>query len=438
MINLLYLKDWTVLEAPIIDGEYVISAEFKDSVDTCAKCGAEGVYRHGRKDIAYRDAPVHGKPVVIKVSRQRFRCRHCSETFLQPLPDMDDTRRMTRRCVEYIEKQSLVRTYSSIAEDLNVSPKTVRMVSYDHLEALDAAYKPSAPLCLGMDEVTVMRSLRLILTDVAKKKVIDMVESRSKPSVVRWLSHLPDRERIQVVVTDMWVPYRDAVRDVLGVPLVVDKFHVVRYANDGLNNVRKEVGQEHDVKGRRMMMRSRHLLLKRPSKLKAHERLALDGWLQNVPKIKRAYDAKERFYSIYDKCTTKAEAMAAYDAWLRDLPAEMTKPFAELTRAMKNWRTEVFNYWDWPITNGYTEGKNRTVKMINRVGVGYSFPVLRARILFDPDNVVPAGSFICDECLGMYPVELKTRSRRTPKMMCPTCHRLHTDAWFKRHAVSTP
>ena len=41
---------------------------------------------------------------------------------------------------------------------------------------------------------------------------------------------------------DMWQPYRDAVRSILPkAKIVIDKFHIVRYASDALDAVRKEI-----------------------------------------------------------------------------------------------------------------------------------------------------------------------------------------------------
>ena len=40
------------------------------------------------------------------------------------------------------------------------------------------------------------------------------------------------------------------------------------------------------------------------------------------------------------------------------------------------------NYFDKPLTNAYTESLNNIIRSINRNGRGYSFDVLRAKILF--------------------------------------------------------
>jgi hypothetical protein len=53
----------------------------------------------------------------------------------------------------------------------------------------------------------------------------------------------------------------------------------------------------------------------------------------------------------------------------------------EITIAFKNWRNEIFNYWDHRITNAFTESLNGKIRELHRAGRGYSFEVLRARII---------------------------------------------------------
>lgn len=56
--------------------------------------------------------------------------------------------------------------------------------------------------------------------------------------------------------------------------------------------------------------------------------------------------------------------------------------FDDLIKAMSNWEEEIFNYFNFPITNAHTESLNRIIKTMNHVGRGYSFEAFRAKILF--------------------------------------------------------
>ncbi len=56
--------------------------------------------------------------------------------------------------------------------------------------------------------------------------------------------------------------------------------------------------------------------------------------------------------------------------------------FKELLHTLDNWREEILNYFDYPITNGFVEGKNNRIKTIKRIAYGYrNMDNFRLRIL---------------------------------------------------------
>jgi hypothetical protein len=130
---------------------------------------------------------------------------------------------------------------------------------------------------------------------------------------------------------------------------------------------------------KRFWIRSKVQLNKRAHNLSEKQRFNLGMWLDNEPELAEAYRLKEAFYDIYD--LPKEQAQVAFDAFSASIPSNLKKDFAELTRLMKNWRAEILAYFDHPYTNAYTEAVNGLMKHIARAGRGYSYEVLRARIL---------------------------------------------------------
>ena len=57
---------------------------------------------------------------------------------------------------------------------------------------------------------------------------------------------------------DMWVPYRDAVQAVMPqAEIIIDKFHVLKLANEAMEKARKSIRAELDTKQRRGLMHDR-------------------------------------------------------------------------------------------------------------------------------------------------------------------------------------
>ncbi len=49
---------------------------------------------------------------------------------------------------------------------------------------------------------------------------------------------------------------------------------------------------------------------------------------------------------------------------------------------LKNWETYIFNAFNCPYTNGFTEGCNNTIKVLKRIAYGYhKFSNFRSRII---------------------------------------------------------
>jgi transposase len=179
----------------------------------------------------------------------------------------------------------------------------------------------------------------------------------------------------------MWKPYRDAAYAALpNATVIIDKFHVVRGANIALDTVRKSLRAELPQSQRRYLKNDRFILLKRKSDLTDREHFILSGWLENYPKLALAYVAKEAFYEIYD-AENLADANKRYENWLKMISHEIEPAFSDLIRAFENWNVEIMNYFQCPVTNAYTESLNNLIRVTNRMGRGYSFEALRAKIL---------------------------------------------------------
>ena len=383
MTDILRLPGWTPTSIDETDEGMTIHAMYTGKPEACQVCGVIGaaLYKHGQRETTFLDTPI-GKPTRILASVQRYRCRECGGLFPQPLEGMDAERRMTQRCVAWIGKQCLVDTFQRVSEHLGCDEKTVRNVAASYVDVRDDDYKPYLPEWIGLDETHLNKIMRAVITDVDARKPIDMLPDRDKPMLRKWFRQFKDRSHVKGLTIDMWPPYRDVAAELFeNLPVVVDKFHVVKKANESVERTRIRLGKAQDKKVRRSWMRSKALIRMRYRDLTEKQRFNLDMWLANEPEMAVAYRLKERLFDIYDK--SKSAAIKDYDSFADAVPPSLKADFLELTRCMKNWRKEILNFFDYPITNAYTEGMNGVAKVMNRMGRGYSFEVIRARLLFN-------------------------------------------------------
>jgi transposase len=398
-MNILNLPDWEVLEINESQYDYTIDAQYKKGLEACPHCGVIGqLYRHGVKKQRYMDMPIHCKRVGIIVHRQRYRCRACNQTSFQPLPDMHEAHSATNRLVDYISKESMKRTFVSVADDTGIHERTVRRLFQDETERLSKQVHFETPRWLGIDEVHLVKRPRCLLTNIEQHTVIDLLTNRNKDTVCRYLYNLPHRERIELVTMDMWEPYKDAVYEMLPqATIVIDKFHVIRLVIDGMDQVRKETRSKLTARQSRTLKRDRYILFHRAVDLDAQDKFILNTWLGAFPLLGQAYRLKEEFCDLW-ALQDKQEAQEKYQKWVNTIPAEIEASFKPLTTAMGNWSKEIFSYWEHPVTNAYSEAVAGLTKIINRNGRGYSFEAIRAKLLYSSLSTThkPVFSRRCD------------------------------------------
>jgi transposase len=385
MPNRLGLKDWKVVEVEESTTDMRITAQYTPPPTVCPRCGVADppLYKHDVRTQEFMDTPLHGKRVHLIVKRQRYSCQSCQQTFQQLLPDMDEKRTMTKRLAEYIRRLSLEKKFTEIAEEVGVNEKTVRNIFHEHVETLDRERQLAAPEWLGLDELYILSDFYGVLTAPGEKRLLDMLEKRDKATIIKWMMALPNRENVKVVTMDMHRPYREAALAALpNAQCVVDKFHVVRMANDAADSLRIALKDELEPKVRRQLKRDRWIIQARRKNLKAGDLIMLQGWDRIVPMLSAAYRAKEDIYEIYEKATNRQEALELWDLWLASLEPELKAPFKKLITAVTNWKPEIFAYFDHEKTNAYTEAMNGIIRQINRAGRGYSFDAIRAKVLY--------------------------------------------------------
>ncbi len=273
--NILNLPAYRVLRVETNDHDYHITAEAVAPSKACPHCRSDNLVGFGRREQMVKDLPIHGKRVGLYVDTRRYRCRACTKTFYETLPEVDEKRLMTQRLTAWMGKQAIKRTFASIAEEVGCTEFTVRAVFNDYVNELEKTIRFETPKWMGIDEIHLIKP-RGVIANIANNTIVELLPNRNKDTVVRYLHHLEGKDRIQYVAMDMWAPYRDACTAVIpDARIVIDKFHVVKMANEAIEKVRKGLRERLTLKQKRGLMHDRFVLLKRERDLKDSEILLL-------------------------------------------------------------------------------------------------------------------------------------------------------------------
>lgn len=383
MTDFLQLRSLKTLEV-VNDGErYAVKAEGVTPLAMCPICKAGRLHGHGAQEQSFQDTPSHGKPVEVFIQRRRYRCQACGKTLFEPVADLDGKRQATARLVAYIRKESFTKTFAALAREVALDEKTIRHIFDDFVQEFEAKVRFRTPRVLGIDELKIIGQYRAMITNIERRTVFDIRPSRAKADLLPYFRTLRDKDAIEWVAMDMYHVYKQVVRATLPqARIVVDRFHIHRMANDALERLRKRIRKDLPARQRLKLKDERFLLLRRQHALSDQDMARALEWFRQFPQLEEAHALKEGFLAIWDH-TTRADAEVACAQWLDAIPTELAPTFKDLTTAVKNWHEEIFAYFEQPITNAYTESVNRLAKDMNRMGRGYSFEVIRARMLYD-------------------------------------------------------
>lgn len=388
---MLNLQEFEVIKKEENEYYYKFTVVAKERPFMCTQCMWDEVpiigdnkkfIIHSTKEREISDVPIHGKPVKIILRHSRYKCPCCGKTFYQPFFCIERNDKVTIRLKQYIQQQSLRKPFLEVGYDCGLSHTSVRTYFKEQVEVLDGERNIKAPRVLGIDEAHLNKKMRGVFTDTENNKLLEITEDNLKRTVKQTIQNMEGYENIEVVTIDMWSGYRYACRELIPkATVVVDKFHVVQYAQRALDTIRKQVKSDLPIDRKKILTNDRWVLLRNKEDLKEKDVILRNTWFEEFPELGIAYWLKETLRDIYIESADRYEAFQRYYEWECRIPDDF-KAFKDLQKTYNNNKQEIFNYFLQPYTNAYTESVNNIIKSIEKAGKGYSYEVLRAKVLY--------------------------------------------------------
>ena len=280
-------------------------------------------------------------------------------------------------------KTESVRSFTSIAKEVNLSVSTV--IRFFDMLAFDAPKQ--LPQVLSIDEFkgnTGKEKYQVIITNPADRTVIDILPDRKQSHLISYFKqwNRDERNAVKFFVSDMWKPYAELSEIYLkeAIPLV-DKYHYVRQVIWAFERVRKRIQKKYGKENRLLFKHSKKLLTMRRCKLKPEQLEKVEYLLYFNDDLRSAYYLKELFYEILD-CTNGTKGKELLSKWILIAQNSRLKDYQDCVTTFQNWSKSIFNTFDYPYTNGFTEGCNNKIKVLKRNAYGYrNFNRFRKRIL---------------------------------------------------------
>ena len=243
---------------------------------------------------------------------------------------------------------------------------------------------------IGIDEISYKRGHRYltVVVDHDTRRLVWAAPGRDIATLNKFFEALgPDRcgliTHISADSAD-WIARSVAIH-CPDAALCADPFHIVAWATEALDEVRRTVWNEarggrpaFQLSRRRQarpkasteLRRVRWALWRNPERVSAHQQHQLDWIAANHPKLWRAYRLKEGVRYVF--AVKGDEGKEALDAWLAWASRSQLPPFIELARRIRRQRPTIDATLDHGLSNGLIESMNTKIRLLTRVAYGFA------------------------------------------------------------------
>jgi len=262
-----------------------------------------------------------------------------------------------------------------VARQVALAASTVRAIELRYLERWDRRRRRSTVHRIGVDEIYLgTQKFLTVVSNLDTGEPLWFGRDRKQETLDGFFrTQLTARQRGQITAAcvDMWVPFTQSLTEwVPECRIVYDKFHVLRHANDAVDEVRRaeffrQGGQRRGVmKGKRWLLLSRWAYLSPQKKRQLNDLFALNR------RLLKAYVLKESLERLWSY-RYEGAALRYLQNWIHQLRWQRLKPFDKLACLLVKHLDGILNYCRTPVRLGVVEAVNANLKSLIRRGRGY-------------------------------------------------------------------
>ena len=235
-----------------------------------------------------------------------------------------------------------------------------------------------APRVIGVDEISIGKgqTYRVVVSDLERGRPIWVGgEGRKEADLDRFFAEWGPKKtgRIKLAAIDMWKAFRKSVtKNVPGVRIVYDKFHVLQHLARAMDDVRRSEYKRLAGRDRSYIKGQRYTLLSHRKNLTIEGRRALRKLLKANNRLHTAYILKETFEQLWDY-NTETWARLFFTRWKQALRWQRLAPYKKFAAMIDRHWAGIASYCrpENKITLGMVEGLNTKIRVLQRCAYGY-------------------------------------------------------------------
>lgn len=339
----------------------------------CPSCGAADQPVHDTRRRSWEHLRFFEHKAIIHAAVPRVACRECGKTRQVTVPWARSGSGFTQLFDAFVIALVRAMPVKAVAELLDVGDDRIWRVVTHYVEAARAEEDFEAVTAVGIDETAARRGHAYITLfhDLDARRLLFACEGRDQGTVASFVedleAHGGEAGHITAACIDMSRSYIAGVaRHLPEAAVTFDRFHVVKLANEALDEVRRaEVRTEPALKRSRWMwLKDKHHWTK--TQIAQHHDLS-----RRKLKTARAFRMKEELRDIFAQADSKAEAAELLTAWLAWAKRSRLAPFRKLARTLQAHWEGILNGFDSRLTNGGVEAINGLIQAAKARARGY-------------------------------------------------------------------
>ena len=246
---------------------------------------------------------------------------------------------------------------------------------------------------IGIDEISHQKGQRYltVVVDHDSGRLVWARPGRDRKTLAAFFDDLGEQRcaQIRLVSADAadWIGDVVAQRCPQAIRCM-DPFHVVSWATDALDEVRRQVWNDARRQGLRAVAKdlkgARYALWKNPEHLTERQQAKLADVAKTNQRLYRAYLLKEQLRQVFAQ-DTHEQAVALLDQWLAWASRSRIPAFVRLARSIRLHRERILAAVEHDLSNARVESLNTRLRLTMRRAFGFHSPealIALARLSF--------------------------------------------------------
>lgn len=364
----------------------------------CGRCGQISPhYDHGGGQRRWRHVDVGFATCELVSDAPRVDCPTHGPTVIA-LPWARHDSWFTRAFEDVVVYDAIASNKAAAAHRHGVSWRAV-----DHMcvrvatEALGRVDLLDGLVAIAIDEVKYKKGQRYltVVCDHFTGRVVWAAKGRSKETVEAFFDALGDERSAQLCFVTCdgaeWIRTVVASR-ATEATICLDGFHVIGWATDALDEVRREEWRRLRASGGATAAKEfkglRWLLLRNWENLTPAQKATIRDLERANRRVFRAWQLKEELREILSMPLMAARQ--AIDSWLAYASRSRLDAFVKLARSIRHYRASLEAAIEWKLNNGISESNNAAIGRIRSAARGFRDPQsFITMIMLDRAGIAP-------------------------------------------------